>query len=229
MNTQLLIPAAGAGTRLTAERPKALVELAGVPLLLHTIRRFEPLRILEHMVVLAPPDYEDQFETLLAEHYPDTRFHVITGGAERQASVGIGLAALQPTTELVVIHDAARPFIDPNTVTSTIEAAARYGAATVATPCVDTVLEATEDDMLAATPDRGRLWACQTPQIFQVSIVREAYTRAQADGRVFTDDATLVNEYGAQVKIVRGSPENFKITTPNDLKHAAFLLREHLA
>lgn len=228
VNVQVLIPAAGMGTRLGANKPKALVDIGGFPLLLHTLHKFEELGLIDHPIVVAPADYEEHFEDLLSERYPASRFHVLTGGAERQDSVGVGLAALQPGTELVVIHDAARPFIATETIQAAIASASEHGAATVATPCTDTILEVTEDGVLAATPYRGRLWACQTPQVFRTAIITRAHEWAASSNLHFTDDATMVRENGSPVKIVPGSPENFKITTPYDLKHAAFLVREQM-
>ncbi len=226
VNVQVLIPAAGMGTRLGADNPKGLVEIAGVPLLVHTLRKFEAVGLLNGLIVAAAAGYEVRFERALAEHYPEGRFHVLTGGAERQDSVRIGLAALERDTELVVIHDAARPFVATETIQAAIRSAAAYGAATVATPCTDTILEATEDGMLDSTPDRRRLWSCQTPQVFRVEIIRHAHEGAAVSKQRFTDDATMVNKDGAPVKIVAGSQENFKITTPADLHHATLLLRE---
>lgn len=212
--------------QFVAGLPTALVRLAGVPLILHSMRRLESMGVLQHTVVLASPGYTDAFDRLLAEHYPDNRFYVLQGHEDRQQSVGIGLAVLQPSTELVLIHDAERPLVDPAIAKAAINAAATYGASAVAIPIVDTVVELTADDMVAATLDRRRLWFCQTPQVFQVGMARDAHERARSDGRTFADYASLVNEYGGSVRIVCGSPENFKVVTPEDLKYAEFLLQE---
>ena len=126
----------------------------------------------------------------------------------------------------MAIHDAARPFIEEVTIRGVMDAARTAGAATVATPCVDTILESDDVGMLAATPDRSRLWACQTPQAFRLSLIREAHEKAQELGASYTDDATLVRAAGHEVKIVEGTAGNIKITTAADLAFAEYLIRE---
>lgn len=226
MKTQLLIPAAGGGVRLGCQGPKALVDVAGTPLLVRTLWRFAPLGLLDNAVIVFPSGWKDAFEAALAAAFPGTPFVCVEGGAERQVSVSHGLAALDPDTRLVVIHDAARPFVPAKAVSASCEAARASGAATVAVPCSDTILEADEARFLVGTPDRTRLWACQTPQTFQVDVIRQAYERAWCEGVVGTDDATLVRRTGGNVRLVMGSPLNFKVTTPDDLALAELLIKE---
>jgi 2-C-methyl-D-erythritol 4-phosphate cytidylyltransferase len=151
---------------------------------------------------------------------------IAQGGAERQDSVRLGLALLDADTRIVVIHDAARPFVSLESVQASIQAAEACGAATVAIPSVDTVLHADANDYLIDTPDRRFLWMCQTPQTFQVDVIRQAHEQAARDGYEGTDDATLVRRTGARVKLVIGSPTNIKITIPADLEWAAYLIRQ---
>lgn len=224
MNTQLLVPAAGSGTRLGCAGPKALVDLGGKPMLVRTLERFQTLGLTDAALVLAPPEYVAGFTSALKKTFPTVR--VIPGGAERQDSVRAGLDAIDPSTEIVVIHDAARPFVPPAAVQASIEAAAAVGAATVAIPAVDTILKEDGDGFLDSTPERRYLWACQTPQTFRVEIIRDAHRRAIAKNIFVTDDATLARRFGARVKLVNGSPLNFKVTTPADLELARLLLRE---
>ena len=229
MKTQLLLPAAGTGERLGRDVPKALVEVAGKPLLVWTLTRFAPLGLVDGAVIVVPRPHQGRFAEVLGEAFPGRRFELTPGGPARQDSVANGLGALDSDTEVVVIHDAARPFVSPESVRASIEAAAAYGAATVALPCVDTILEADRDECLAATPDRGKLWACQTPQTFRVGVIRRAHERAALGARNatrarhttgVTDDATLVREMGERVKLVMGTRLNFKVTTPQDLELA---------
>lgn len=219
---RLVIPAAGQGTRLGQTEPKALVLIAGVPLLIRTLTVFEAVQLARSAVVLYPPGSLCEFEAALDAAFPGHSIRLAEGGAERQDSVRIGLSHLDASTNLVVLHDAARPFVSPTIVEAAIEAATEYGGATAAIPAVDTILERSDDGMLAGTPDRRRLWACQTPQVFQLARFLEAHERARAEGRAFTDDATLFTAYGGTVKIVRGAAENRKITTNEDLRFAEF-------
>ena len=226
MNVRLLVVAAGPGSRLKRDVPKALVDLAEVPMLVRAVRRFECVDLVDGAVVVAPPAHRGEFEKILKETFPENSIRVVEGGAERQVSVAKGLAAFDEGTEFVVIHDAARPFVGAQAIREAIEAAQLMGAATVAVPCVDTILESDEDGMLAATPDRNRLWACQTPQVFALEVIRAAHEKARDVGAMYTDDATLVRAAGHEVKIVPGSPDNIKITTQSDIAIAEFLIRE---
>jgi len=226
MKIQLLIPAAGMGRRLGYDRPKALVPLGGNPLILTTLTRLRPIASDAPVVVVVPPGHEQAFHTALGPYSgPVTIVH---GGEERRDSVARGLAALDADTEIVVIHDAARPFPPVESVHAAIEAASAMGAATVALPVSDTILLEDGNGFLKDTPDRASVWACQTPQVFRVSVIREAYGK-QVDGAAScTDDATLVRLAGLPVKLVTGHALNFKITNPWDLMFAEYLLERGL-
>jgi 2-C-methyl-D-erythritol 4-phosphate cytidylyltransferase len=217
------------GTRLGTQGPKALVELAGRPLLVRTLQRFVSIGLVDDAVIVIPPSYADAFRSALHAAFPDHAFSLVPGGAERQQSVENGLAALRESTDIAVVHDAARPFVAPESVQSGIEAAGEYGAATVAIPSVDTILQADDDACLEATPDRAHLWACQTPQIFRVDVIRAAHSQARAEGFAATDDATLVRRTGGTVKLVPGTAYNIKLTTPGDFAIAQAIINEGLA
>lgn len=228
MNAQLLIPAAGMGARLGSKCPKALVEVAGKPMLARVLERFQPLGLTANAVIVITPGHRNDFERALGHEIAGSNLTLVDGGSERQESVQRGLACLAPTTDIVVIHDAARPFVSQESVYASITAATQCGAATVAMPCIDTILEADANRNLMATPDRRALWACQTPQTFQVRVIREAHAAAQRDGVVLTDDASLVRRVGATVRLVPGAPLNFKITTSTDLALADCVVRCNL-
>lgn len=217
LKTQLLIPAAGMGARLGANAPKALVDLAGKPLLVHTLHRFVATGHADDCIITVPDGSEKLFAACLSEAYPGLHFALVRGGAQRQDSVANGLNALRLETDIVMIHDAARPFVPSESIRASIEAAAEFGAATVAIPAIDTILVCDAEQFLADTPDRATLWACQTPQSFRVDVIRAAHAAATRDGFAGTDDASLVRRLGGRVKLVMGSPLNFKITTPQDL------------
>lgn len=229
MKVQLLIAAAGQGTRLGARGPKALLDVGGRPLLVRTLERFGVLDLAGEVVVTAPGEHREAFHRVLAEAFPRRSFVIVDGGSERQESVRHGLDALDASTEIVVIHDAARPFVSAESVQASIDGAVAFGAATVAIPCSDTILQADGDSFLQATPERADLWACQTPQTFQVSVIREAHAAAQGEGFAGTDDATLARRIGCAVKLVRGTALNFKITTPADLALARCVVAAGLA
>ncbi|MCC6154244.1 MAG: 2-C-methyl-D-erythritol 4-phosphate cytidylyltransferase [Candidatus Hydrogenedentes bacterium] len=226
---QLLIPAAGMGTRLGADRPKALIDLDGVPLLVRTLARFADLDLLDNCIITIAPQARSEFEGALRVHFPTAHVRLVDGGKERQDSVRNGLAALDSTTEIVVIHDAARPFVSPESIRASVDAAAQIGAATVAIPSIDTILVSDSEAFLTATPDRNTLWACQTPQTFRVEVLRHAHDIALRDGFAGTDDASLVRRAGGKVKLVMGSPLNFKVTTPQDLALARCVIEGGLA
>jgi len=227
--TQLLIPAAGMGTRLQSDRPKALIEIGGVPLLALTLRRFASLGLDSHCVVTIPEGYREEFERCVREFNLGSTVTFVNGGAERQDSVANGLAALSATTEIVVIHDAARPFVPVTAIEASIAAAVEFGAATVAIPAIDTVLVEDGKGFLLNTPERKTLWSCQTPQTFRVELIRAAHAAAKAGGFSATDDATLVQLFGGRVKLVNGSPLNMKITSPDDMKLALAIVKGEMA
>lgn len=223
------MPAAGMGRRLGYECPKALVPIGSRPMLIETLLRFDALDLLDGAVVVVPPENRDQFRAALDAHLPGRAVRLVDGGEERQQSVENGLAALDADTDIVAIHDAARPFVQAESIRASIAAAAEVGAATVAVPSVDTILVADADMNLSDTPDRSRLWACQTPQTFRVAVIREAHRLARQQGLAVTDDATLVHRTIGAARIVMGSPLNFKVTTPEDLALARLVLEKGLA
>lgn len=226
MNTQFIIPAGGMGLRLNAGIPKALIPLGNRPLLAQTLSRLSPMQSPLPMIVVVPPGREDEFHEMLRREVPQVDLRLIPGGAERQDSVWYGLQELSPEADMVAIHDAARPLVSEAALKHAIEAAASHGAATLATPVSDTILCAYPSAILEHTPDRSRLWACQTPQVFRRDIVLTAYEYARARHLQFTDDATLVHHAGFPVKLVDGGPFNIKVTTPIDLELSELLFRK---
>ena len=214
------------GTRLGCDGPKALIDLEGSPMLVHTLKRFSTLGLTDSAVVVVSPDHEPLFQECLDTHFPDSSIVLCHGGAERQDSVGLGVDATDPDTDIVVIHDAARPFVDAASVQNSIEAARECGAATVAIPTVDTILQGDAEGYMLETPDRRHLWQCQTPQTFRKDIYLNALRTARAAGHLGTDDASLVERSGVRVRLVAGSRHNIKVTTPADLLLAQLYVRE---
>lgn len=228
MNAQVVIPAGGMGQRLGEPLPKALVSVAGTALIVRTLVPFGTLGLAHSAIIVVPGGHRAEFESVLNHAFPGHGMTVIDGGDERQDSVRLGLAALESTTEICVIHDAARPFVSPEVIQASIDAAEQFGAATVAVPAIDTILMDDGDGFLRETPDRRLLWACQTPQTFRTDIIRGAHEEASRRGFHGTDCATLVRRCGHSVKLVPGSPHNLKVTTPTDLYVAEAFIEKGL-
>lgn len=209
--------AAGSGTRLGAGVPKALVELAGEPLVVHAVRQARLADGVEHVVVVAPPGREAQFAALLPPAVT-----VVAGGAERSRSVAAGLAALPPQVAVVLVHDAARA-LAPAGLFDRVRSAVLEGADAVVPglPVVDTVKQVDEHGVVVATPPRERLRAVQTPQGFR----RDALQAAHAAGADATDDAALVEQAGGRVLVVAGDPRAHKVTVADDLSALEQLVR----
>jgi len=216
----LILPAAGGSTRMGGAVRKPWIELAGLPVVCHTLRRFHDVPGLRQAVVVAHPD---DLAHVRAVVWPRLRQFgatgLVEGGARRQDSVARGLEALHADTDIVLIHDAVRPFVPRRAIDEAVAAAAEQGAAVVGLPVGDTV-KREAGGMAAETICRADLWVAQTPQVFQLALIRRAYE----DGAEATDDAQLVERLGVPVRLVRGGPENFKITTPEHLRMAEALL-----
>ncbi len=220
----VVIPGAGHGERLGSLTPKAFLPLGGVPLLIHAVRPFQENPEVEEIVVVVASGHREEAEELCRRFRLDKVKAVVTGGPRRQDSVRYGLEALT-AEEIVVVHDAARPLLSTGLVTRVIEAARRTGAATAAIPVYETVKQVHPSGVVERTLDRERLWLAQTPQAFQVPLLREAHRRAQEEGIEATDDAALVERLGHPVEVVLGERQNIKVTAPEDLPFLEQLFR----
>ncbi len=211
--------AAGRGVRArlaAAEEPKQLRPVAGVPMLLRSIRAFARHPRVGPIVVVLPPELAAAPPGWLAELRSD-RLVLTAGGEERQESVGLGLKSLPPGPSLVLVHDAARPFVGADVIDRVLAVAALGAAAVPGVPLSDTVKETDTAGLVVRTVPRERLVAVQTPQAFPRAMLETAHQRARSDGAaVATDDATLCERLGHPVRVVAGSPWNIKITTPED-------------
>ncbi len=224
LRTTAILVAAGPGTRLAAGAPKAFVPLRGIPLFVHTLRALTAAAVISDAVVVVPPRETDRARALLAEHGPwRCPVSVAEGGAERQDSVRAGLASVGHSG-LVAVHDAARPFLAARVVEEVVAAATRHRAAIVAVAAHDTVKQVHPQGWIESTPPRDRLWLAQTPQVFEVDLLRRAHAEAAAVGTTATDDAALVERMGVRVYVVAGEAANRKITTRADLDWAEWML-----
>jgi len=221
-----VVPAAGAGTRLGGARPKQFLPLAGRPLLTRTLMVLEQTPQVHAVVVVCPPGGEDETRRTCVEPYGLAKVAaVVPGGAQRQDSVAAGVAAATKLgAKWLVVHDAARPLAKPELFARVLAAAAHTGAAIAAVPAADTIKQAGADDLAEATLDRSRLWLVQTPQVFERGLLERALAQAAKDGYYATDEAGLVERLGEKVKLVMGSRDNIKVTTPEDLALAQGML-----
>src|SRR5580658_2376965 len=232
MSVFVILPAAGIGTRMasaTGGAPKQFLELGGIPILLHSLRAFLAVPHVTGIYVAVREPEQQRVSALLAEHKLLDRVHVVSGGDTRQDSVANALAALPSTAEndIVLVHDAVRPLIDPHTIERTVAAIEHHGAAIVATPAVDTIkqVERTADGaLITATIPRELIVHAQTPQGALVPLMRKAFADAAADDFTGTDEASLLERAGIPVFVVPGHARNFKVTQPGDLEIAEFYL-----
>jgi 2-C-methyl-D-erythritol 4-phosphate cytidylyltransferase len=225
-----ILPAAGMGTRMRGETPKQFLELDGVPILLHTLRRLVSCEVITDIVIATRGDEVARIEDLCTREKLRQPARVIKGGATRQESVTAALEQVSNDTELVVVHDAVRPFVTREQVSRVIEEARKCGAAILAIPAMDTVKEVKRGSLpedvalVTATIPRERVVLAQTPQVFRTALLREAFAKALADGVNASDEAGLVERLGHEVHVVHGSERNIKITKPSDMELARFYL-----
>ncbi|PIE55959.1 MAG: bifunctional 2-C-methyl-D-erythritol 4-phosphate cytidylyltransferase/2-C-methyl-D-erythritol 2,4-cyclodiphosphate synthase [Desulfobulbus propionicus] len=223
--TGVVIPAAGTGSRMGSRLPKQLLEIGGEPLLVKTCRVFWQHPKVNEIVVVVPPAFAPDIEAILQKHCTPAifgRILLVHGGARRQDSVYLGVKALSPEIEMVLVHDGARPLVDTALISRCLQAAHEYGAAIAALEVKDT-LKRVEDGLIRATVDRGNLWQAQTPQTVRRRLLEEAFSAAEHQGLLATDEASLLEELGIPVRIVNGSERNLKITRPGDLELAQIL------
>jgi 2-C-methyl-D-erythritol 4-phosphate cytidylyltransferase len=220
-----IVLAAGRSTRMGGGLNKQFIELLGKPIIWYSLTAFELCGAVDAVVLVRSPDYAREAEQVVREHGFHKVVAVTDGGAERQNSVWNGLEKCDPATEIVAVHDGARPLVTAALIQSTIASARSFGTGIAATKVVDTIKEANDDKTVVRTVDRIRLWAVQTPQTIRYALLKEAYTKVFADRVVVTDEAAAVESLGQKVQLVETSFLNLKITTPSDLAMAEALLR----
>ena len=217
----ILIVAGGRGTRMGGPQPKQFLELAGRPVLMHTLEAFDRWDASARLIVVLPEDQIDTWKRLCEAHAFDRAHRVVAGGETRFHSVRNGLGAVA-SDGLIAVHDGVRPLVAPSVIAACFAAAADGGAAVPVVPVVESVREVDADG--GSRPvDRTRLRVVQTPQVFRADVLRAAY-RLPYDPR-FTDDASVVEASGVAVRLVPGNRENIKLTTPMDLLLAEQLMR----
>ncbi|HXY16006.1 MAG TPA: 2-C-methyl-D-erythritol 4-phosphate cytidylyltransferase [Terriglobales bacterium] len=238
MKVVVIIPAAGLGTRMASapsgKKPaasKQFAELVGTPIVIHTLRKFAASSEVKEIWVALRASEMEGFRKLLENEGKDLRskkIQVVEGGEHRQHSVANAIVAITALPDdIVLVHDAVRPFVTEEIIRDVIRAAQKYGAAIAGVPAVDTVKQVertAEGALITATVPRERVVMAQTPQGFRYEVIKKAFDEATADGFLGTDEASLVERSGHEVAVVMGSPRNIKITTPADLELAEFYL-----
>jgi 2-C-methyl-D-erythritol 4-phosphate cytidylyltransferase len=225
-----ILPAAGLGTRMGHETPKQFLELDGVPIVILSLRRVASCPLITHIIVATRAEEIERLDVRIRQEKFTQPVRVVKGGDSRQASVAQALRQIPPDTELVVVHDAVRPFVTVEQIARVIEEARRCKAAILGIPAMDTVKEVKRASLpedvalITATVPRERVVLAQTPQVFETRLIKEAFAGAEEDGVNASDEAGLIERIGHEVRVVQGSERNIKITKPADMELARFYL-----
>ncbi len=229
MKTIAIIPSAGVGKRYGAEFPKQYTELAGIPVIIHTLKNFEKCEEIDGIILSINNDWRE----FLKENFKKYRIKKVTemveGGAERQDSIFNAFKTdAFKNAEIVLVHDAVRPFASVELLKNVIAAAREFGAVVPAMSLKETIKEIDENNLVVKTHERKFLKSVQTPQGFTKEILLKSYEKALAENFIGTDDASVVEFAGFPVKIIDGIEENIKLTTPVDRKFAELILQHNL-
>jgi 2-C-methyl-D-erythritol 4-phosphate cytidylyltransferase len=236
MKVIAIIPAAGLGTRMApagkkTAASKQFFEIEGAPIIIHTLRVFDRNPQVAQIVVALRKSEMEQFKRNLEKENLAAKVVMVEGGEHRQQSVGNALAQLNAAPDdVVLVHDAVRPFVDDEIIENVIREVEKHGAAIAGLPAVDTIKQverAAEGAIITSTISRERVVQAQTPQGFRYGLIKRAFDSATADGFIGTDEASLVERLGENVWVVMGSARNIKITTPADMELAGFYLKAH--
>lgn len=224
--TRAIIPAAGMGRRMKTAINKQYLTLGEKPILAHTLDVFEGCSLIAEIILVIKEEEFDLCQDQVLGPYGYRKIRLVKGGQTRQESVYRGLAACQEDTDLVMIHDGARPLLAESIIRASIDQTIRYQATAVGVPAKNTIKVVDEKGLVSHTPKRESLIEIQTPQTFLMSLIKEAHDQAREKGLEGTDDAFLVEALDHPVKIVIGDYSNIKITTPDDLIIAESMIRQ---
>jgi 2-C-methyl-D-erythritol 4-phosphate cytidylyltransferase / 2-C-methyl-D-erythritol 2,4-cyclodiphosphate synthase len=228
MRTIAIIPAGGAGKRLKEKKAKQYLFLDDLPVLIHALKVFQKAKIINEIILIIPKDDIASSKQMINKYALTKVSEIIAGGRERQDSVKNGLAAIKGKCDLVVIHDAVRPFVTEKMIEDVIETARKTGAASIGVKAKDTIKETKKDNLVKSTIPRENIWLTQTPQAFRYEILKKAYQVAYAKKFYGTDDALLVERVGKKVRMIEGSYENIKITTQEDMMIADTIIKKKM-
>ena len=220
-----IIVGAGKGLRMNSATPKQFLELKNQPIIAYSLKAFAACSVIAEIYLVVSRE-EEQFcrESLLPSLDLDMSVKLVTGGKSRQDSVYNGLLAMDGYEGVVAIHDGVRPFVKPTQIVECIAMAERKGACMLGLPVGDTLKRVGPSGIIEETVSRDSMWQAQTPQAFQYALIRSAHDRAAKEGFAGTDDASLVERYGGDVRIIKGRVNNIKITHPEDLAIAEVLV-----
>jgi 2-C-methyl-D-erythritol 4-phosphate cytidylyltransferase len=220
----LLIPAAGIGKRMGSSRNKLLLEVRSQPIIAWTLKAAAAASTIQWIGIISQPNDWLDFKAIIADLKLTKPVELIIGGSTRQESVYNGLQALPAAAEQVLIHDGARCLVTPDLLNSCAQAIRQCPGLIAAVPVKDTIKVVNENGIIQSTPDRQQLWAAQTPQGFNVKLLKQCHAEGVSQGWEVTDDAALFERCGIEVRIVEGEETNLKVTTPQDLAIAEFIL-----
>ncbi len=224
----VIIPAAGIGKRMGGDVPKQFALLAGKPIIAWTLERFQSSPLVDAIIIAAQPEHHDRIRAIVAEHGLTKVTEIVDGGETRQDSVWNALKAVSPIADLVLVHDAVRPLVSADDIRNVVNAATHYGGALLAVRVKDTIKQSDEQDFVENTLDREYLWSAQTPQVFKREILTKAFQQVNKDHFFATDESSIVEYSGGDVKIVEGSYTNIKITTAEDLVFAGEIVQSSM-
>jgi len=222
----VLIPAAGMGKRMGKAVAKQFLPLGDKPMLAHTLLAFQRTAEIDEIIpILSPEDMESCLKDIIEQYHITKVKTLVVGGKERQDSVYNGIQKLEHDAAIVLVHDGVRPFVTHEMIREAVECAGKGQCVAVGVPIKDTIKEVNADRIILHTFDRSRLWAIQTPQAFPAKTLKRVYEESFAHKIYGTDDATLVERAGIKVRVIMGSYDNIKITTPEDLLLAEEILK----
>ncbi|MDY0131316.1 MAG: 2-C-methyl-D-erythritol 4-phosphate cytidylyltransferase [Desulforegulaceae bacterium] len=220
----VVIVAGGSGSRMGAAIPKQFLEIKGLPILFHTLILFDSIIEINEIIIVVPKDLKNSFMEKLENLGLQKKYKVKSGGKTRQESVKNGLSVIDPLSKKVLIHDGVRPFVKEEEIKAVISELDFFDGAVLGIPVVETIKKTDSQNLVSETISRENVFLAQTPQGFKTSILKKVHQWALEDGLVLTDDSALMENFGFGVKIVEGSRENIKITTPADLEFGEKLL-----
>ena len=223
----VIIAAAGMSNRMGSKINKQFIAIDNKPILAHTLEKFEKCKYIDEIIVVTKEEEVEYCRKEIIKKYGFKKVtNIVRGGKERQDSVYNGILALNEKTGIVLTHDGARPFVKIESIEDGIRGVIEYGACVIGVPVKDTIKVIDSSNQVHHTPKRDLLWAAQTPQCFWTHLLKKGYEMASEEGIIGTDDSSLVEKIGHPVKMIMGSYDNIKITTPEDLIIADSFLRE---
>lgn len=222
-----ILVASGTGERFGGEAGKQLAAVGGLPVAAHSLRALASAETIDRIVLVCHPDRVEEYRAAFVTPDLAGRTTVVAGGASRRESVAAGLAALDESVTVVVVHDGARPLVEPAVIDGAVralEASPDLDGVVVGHPSYDTIKATDAAGMIVSTPDRATLWVAQTPQVFRAEVLRVAHARAAEEDLDVTDDASIVEHIGGAVRMMEGPRWNLKVTVPADLEVVEALL-----